>query len=50
MTAHPKTIGPDALVDEALTLFDENKITTLFVVEGRKPLGVLHIHDCPPPR
>jgi arabinose-5-phosphate isomerase len=50
MTANPKTIGPDTLVDEALTLFDEHKITTLFVVDERKPLGVLHIHDCPPGR
>jgi arabinose-5-phosphate isomerase len=50
MTANPKTIGPDALVDEALTLFEEHRITTLFVVEGGKPLGVLHIHDCPPAR
>jgi arabinose-5-phosphate isomerase len=50
MTANPKTIAPDALVDEALTLFDEHRITTLFVVDGRKPVGVIHIHDCPPPR
>jgi arabinose-5-phosphate isomerase len=50
MTAHPKTIGPDALVDEALILFEEHRITTLFVVEGGKPLGVLHIHDCPAAR
>jgi arabinose-5-phosphate isomerase len=50
MTANPKTIAPDALVDEALTLFDEHRITTLFVVEGRKPVGVVHIHDCPAPR
>ena len=54
MSADPKTIGPDALVDDALSLFDEHRITTLFVVEeteGRKkPLGVLHIHDCPPAR
>ncbi len=50
MTPNPKMIGPDSLVDEALTLFDEHRITTLFVVEGRKPLGVLHIHDCPPAR
>jgi arabinose-5-phosphate isomerase len=51
MTKDPKTIGPDALVDEALTLFDEFRITTLFVVNDdngrKKPLGVLHIHDCP---
>ena len=54
MTREPKTIAADALVDDALTLFDEYKITSLFVVEddgsGKKPLGVLHIHDCPPPR
>jgi arabinose-5-phosphate isomerase len=50
MSANPKTIGPDALVDEALTLFDEYKITTLFVVDGGKPVGVVHIHDCPAAR
>jgi arabinose-5-phosphate isomerase len=51
MTGDPKTISPDSLVDDALTLFDEHKITAVFVVEetgGRKrPVGVLHIHDCP---
>ncbi len=51
MTANPRTIAPDALIDDALTLFDEHRITALFVVEeggaGKKPLGVLHIHDCP---
>jgi arabinose-5-phosphate isomerase len=54
MTREPRTIAPDALVDDALTLFEENRITALFVVEeesrGKKPVGVLHIHDCPPPR
>lgn len=54
MTRDPKTIAADALVDDALTLFDEFRITSLFVVEddgrGKKPLGVLHIHDCPPAR
>jgi arabinose-5-phosphate isomerase len=51
MTADPKTIGPDALVADALTLFDEYRITSLFVVEGgRKPVGLIHIHDCPAAR
>lgn len=51
MTREPKTIGPDALVDDALTMFDEFKITTLFVVEDDgRPLGVVHIHDCPASR
>lgn len=47
MTASPKTVTPDTLVDEALGLFDEYRITALFVVDGEKPVGVLHIHDCP---
>jgi arabinose-5-phosphate isomerase len=51
MTRDPKTVGPDDLIDDALALFDEYKITSLFVVEedgkGKKPVGVLHIHDCP---
>jgi arabinose-5-phosphate isomerase len=54
MTGDPKTITPDSLVDDAITLFEEYKITALFVVDegggGKKPLGVLHIHDCPPSR
>ena len=54
MTHDPKTIAPDALVDDALKLFDEHRITALFVVqqegERQRPLGVLHIHDCPSAR
>ena len=45
MTAAPKTIAPDALVDDAIRLFDEFLITVLFVVEDERPVGVLHIHD-----
>jgi arabinose-5-phosphate isomerase len=54
MTRNPKSIGPDDLIDDALALFDEYKITSLFVVEDdggrKKPIGVLHIHDCPAAR
>jgi arabinose-5-phosphate isomerase len=54
MTRNPKTLSPDDLVDDAMILFDEYKITSLFVVEddgaGKKPVGVLHIHDCPATR
>lgn len=49
MTAKPLTIGPDALVDEALGLMNKNKITCLFVVDKTKSqnvLGIIHIHDC----
>ena len=54
MTQGPKTLAPDDLIDDALVLFDEYRITSLFVVEddgvGKKPVGVLHIHDCPTAR
>ena len=50
MSADPKVVAPDTLVDEAMTLFDEHRITTLFVVDDGKPVGVLHIHDCPQAR
>ncbi len=50
MTAEPKTIGPDSLVADAVALFEDYKITSLFVVgDDGKPLGVVHIHDCPAP-
>lgn len=45
MTKSPKTISPDALLEEALHLM-QGSITALFVVnEDRLPLGLLHIHD-----
>jgi arabinose-5-phosphate isomerase len=50
MSANPKSLGPDALVDEALTMFEEHRITALFVVEGDRPVGVVHIHDTPAAR
>lgn len=50
MTRSPKIARPDQLAAEALALMNEKKITQLFVLgekdRGRKPLGVLHIHDC----
>ena len=53
MSQDPKTVAADALVGDAVSLFDEYKITSLFVVDqngGKRPVGVLHIHDCPAAR
>ena len=47
MNTNPKAVAPDVLVDEALTLFEEHRITTLFVIEDGRPVGVVHIHDMP---
>ncbi|MGO8918012.1 MAG: SIS domain-containing protein [Stellaceae bacterium] len=47
MSARPKTIRPQALAAEALGLMNALSITSLFAVdEQRRPLGILHIHDC----
>ncbi len=46
MTRGAKTIRPRALAAEALGLMNSSSITSLFVVEQRKPVGIIHIHDC----
>jgi len=45
MTAQPKTIRPNALAAEALAEMNERKITSLFVVDGDRPVGLVHVHD-----
>ena len=45
MTRDPKTIGPDALVASALEILNAASITALFVVERKKPVGIVHLHD-----
>jgi arabinose-5-phosphate isomerase len=46
MTDRPATIRAPALAAEALSLMNERAITSLFVVEDGRPVGILHIHDC----
>ncbi len=46
MTRSPKTIRPEALAAEALGFMNENLITSLFVTEGARPVGVVRLHDC----
>ncbi|MBI5169045.1 MAG: KpsF/GutQ family sugar-phosphate isomerase [Candidatus Eisenbacteria bacterium] len=47
---HPSTIAADALVASAVRVMEERPegpITALVVVDdARRPLGVLHLHDC----
>jgi arabinose-5-phosphate isomerase len=46
MTSKPLSIRPSALAAEALGIMNERSITTLFVVEDQKAVGIVHIHDC----
>jgi arabinose-5-phosphate isomerase len=45
MTPSPKTVSPDLLASAALETINSSKITTLFVVENGRPIGVIHVHD-----
>lgn len=45
MTTHPRTIAPDALAVDALDLLRSFDISQLAVVEGRKYVGIIHLHD-----
>ena len=48
MTPAPRTIRPQALAAEALAMMNqaERPFTVIFVVDGGRPVGVLHMHDC----
>jgi arabinose-5-phosphate isomerase len=50
MTRTPSTIAPDALVATAVRMMEERAagpVTALVVVDAqRRPLGILHLHDC----
>ena len=45
MTKNPSTGEKDMLVGEALNLMNNKKITSLFICEKNKPVGIIHIHD-----
>lgn len=45
MTRNPKTVSGDALAAVAMGMMEEHSITSLFILEGKKPVGVIHLHD-----
>ncbi|MFN3348150.1 SIS domain-containing protein [Pseudorhodoplanes sp.] len=45
MTRNPKSCRPDQLVSEVIEALNSSKITAMFVVEGNRPAGVVHLHD-----
>ena len=47
MTSAPRSVGPDALAAEALAMMNDGArpITTLFVLDAGRPVGLLHVHD-----
>ncbi len=48
MTKFPKTLHKKALVEEAVSIMNDKKITNLFITENeyKNPIGIINIHDC----
>lgn len=45
MTRNPKKVGSYALAAEALQKMEKHSITSLFVMDGEKVAGIVHLHD-----
>jgi arabinose-5-phosphate isomerase len=47
MTTNPRTVVPGMLASELLDMMNSMKpaVTVLIVAEGRKPVGIVHVHD-----
>ncbi|MBV8061594.1 MAG: KpsF/GutQ family sugar-phosphate isomerase [Alphaproteobacteria bacterium] len=45
MNPSPMTVTPQTLAAEALKILNEKMRTNFFVVDDRKPVGIIHIHD-----
>lgn len=46
MTKRPRTIRPDAILDEVLAMCEKFQITVLVAVDKKNhPVGIIHLHD-----
>ncbi|WP_455480892.1 KpsF/GutQ family sugar-phosphate isomerase [Bartonella sp. B12(2025)] len=45
MTKKPKVVEPNTLVGAATTFINNHHIGAFFVVEDKKPVGIVHFHD-----
>ncbi|WP_425291689.1 KpsF/GutQ family sugar-phosphate isomerase [Aminobacter anthyllidis] len=45
MTRQPKTVPPQMLAGTATAMLNEHNISAIPVVEGDKPVGIIHFHD-----
>lgn len=45
MSSKPKTIDPNSLAIKAFQLMEDNNITQLAVVQDKKYVGMIHLHD-----
>lgn len=48
MTTGPRMVRPDILLSDVLRIMTSKtqKVTSVFVIENERPIGIIHIHDC----
>ena len=44
MTEKPKTLSPNTLISKALKIMNENQLQ-IFLLQTKKPIGIIHMHD-----
>ena len=45
MTRNPVSIEPGKLAAEAVQVMEQREISAVVVTEGRRPVGILHLHE-----
>ena len=45
MTRSPLTVSPETLASKAMAILNQRAITALIVTTGKKPVGIIHMHD-----
>jgi len=45
MITTPLVIAPDRLAVEAVRIMEQREISAIIVVEGKRPVGILHLHE-----
>jgi arabinose-5-phosphate isomerase len=45
MTAKPRAASPELLAADLLRMMNDQRISSMFVLDQGKPIGILHLHD-----
>ena len=45
MTRGCRTISPEKLAVEAMRIMEDAEISVLVAVDGKKPVGIIHLHE-----
>ena len=45
MSPRPRTIERDVFAQAAMAALETHRITTLFICEGERLVGLVHLHD-----